>query len=140
MTALGAALTFFVANYDSVSALIRISHLRFALFLFSGSMLAGLIALWLTIPVKAGLAFSTEALDLRSQDLDPQAFASAFSSLLIAPYRRLFKWRLSSAKAIDALSPIRSPAKLSQYLALLVIIQYLGAIAVVITLAIGVKV
>ena len=140
MTALGAALTFFVANHESVSALIDTSYIRVALFLFGASMLFGLLAQWLTVPVKAGLAFSTEALGLRTQELDPTAFVKAFASLLILPYRCLFICRVASAKETDALSPIRSPAKLSQYQALLVILQYLGAIAVVLTLALGVKV
>jgi len=140
MTALGAALTFFVANHSSVTEIIDISHIRFALFVFSASMLFGLIAQWLTVPVRAGLGFSTEALQLRTQELDPSAFVRAFASLLIFPYKCLFLCRAASAKETDALSPIRSPARLSQYQALLIILQYLCAIAVVVTVALGVKV
>ena len=140
LTALGAALAFFVANHESVSSLIDISYIRFALLIFSASMLFGLLAQWLTVPVKAGLAFSTEALELRNQELDPAAFVKAFASLLILPYRCLFICRVASAKETDALTPIRSPARLSQYQALLVGLQYLCAIAVVVTLALGVKV
>lgn len=142
MTGLGAALTFFVANHSSVSLLISISCIRVALFLFAGSMLFGLLAQWLAIPVRASLAFSTEALQLRSLELDPTAFLQSFASLLILPYRCLFICRIASAsaKSTDALSPIRSPARLSQYLAMFVIIQYLLAISVVVVLAFGVKV
>ena len=141
MTVLGAALTFFVANHTSVSLLIGTSCIRVALFLFAGSMLFGLIAQWLAIPVRASLAFSTEALQLRSQELDPTAFLQAFASLLILPYRCLFICRIASASAknTDALSAIRSPARLSQYLAILVILQYLLAVSVVVVLALGVK-
>ena len=140
MTALGAALTFFVANHSSVAEIIDVSYLRLALFFFTGSMLLGLLAQWLSVPVKAGLAFSSEALQLRSQQLDPIAFVKAFASLLIFPYRCLFLHRVASAKGSDALAPIRSPSKLSQYQALLILLQYLFAIAIVLTVALGVKV
>ncbi len=142
MTGLGAALTFFVANHTSVSLLISILYIRVALFLFAGSMLFGLLAQWLAIPVRAGLAFSTEALQLRSQELDVTAFLQSFASLLILPYRCLFICRiaLASSKNTDALGPIRSPARLSQYLAVFVVLQYLLAVSVVVILALGVKV
>ena len=140
MTVLGAALTFFVANHESVSRIIGIPYIRASLFLFGISMLLGLLAQWLTVPVKAGLAFSAEALDLRSKKLDPAAFIAAYASLLVPPYRWYFYRRLASAHDTDALTPILAPAKLSQYQALLVIVQYLLAIAVVITLAAGIKV
>jgi len=140
MTALGAVLTFFVANHVSVSELISISYIRVAIFLFAASMLFGLLAQWLSVPVKAGLAFSPEALALRNQEIDPTAFVKAYTSLLIFPYRCLFIWRIASMKNIDALSPIRSPARLSQYQTLLVIFQYLCAISVVVTVALGIKI
>ena len=140
MTGFGAVLAFFVANHASVTGIIGITYIRVSLFLFAASMLFGLLAQWLSVPVKAGLAFSLEALRLRTQELNPPAFVHAFSSLLIFPYRCLFTCRLDSAKNIDALSPIRSPARLSQYQALSVIFQCLCAVAVVLTLAFGVKV
>jgi hypothetical protein len=105
-------------------------------------MLFGLLAQWLAIPVRAGLAFSKEALQLRSQELDPTVFLQSFASFLILPYRCLFMCRIASASAknTDALSPVRSPARLSQYLAIFVILQYLLAVSVVVVLALGVKV
>lgn len=140
MTTLGAVLAFFVANHSSVSAVIGVVYIRIALFLFAASMLSGLIAQWLAIPVRAGLAYSPEAAQLRENELDPVEFVRAFSSLLLLPYRWLFICRVAAAKNIDALSPIRSPARLSQYLALLVLFQYLCAVAIVVSLAIGMQV
>ena len=140
MTALGAALTFFLANHESVAEVIATPNIRIALFIFAGSMLFGLLAQWLVIPVRAGLAVSVEALQIREQELEPTAFIKAFASLLIFPYRCLFLCRIAFAKESDALSHIRSPAKLSQYLALSILLQYLLAAAVVVTLAFGIKV
>lgn len=140
MTVLGAALTFFVANYEAVSTIITVTCLRAALSMFVTSMLSGLFALWLTAPIKSGLAMSAEVLELRTLDLNAHAFASAFASGLIFPYRWFFLRRLATARATDALSSIRLPARLSQYQALLVLFQFISATAVVFTLALGIKV
>src|SRR5690625_6232251 len=120
MAVFGAALSFFVANHASVTEIISVTYLHVSLFLFAASVLFGLLAQWLSVPVKAGLAFSQEALALRTKELEPSAFIKAFTSLLILPYRCLFTYRVATMKDIDALSSIRSPAKLSQYQALLV--------------------
>ena len=140
MTILGAVLAFFVANHDAVSTLIGLSYLRASLILFAVSTLSGLLAVWLTAPIKAGLALSNEALQLRTQQLNAAEFARAFASGLIFPYRCFFLCRIASAKATDALSPVRSPAKLSQYQALLVLLQFACAIVLIFVLAFGINV
>ena len=140
LTVLGAVLTFLVANHTAVSALIGPSSLRISFILFAISSLAGLLAVWLTAPIKAGLALSNEVLQLRAQHLDASAFVKNFASGLILPYRCLFLCRLASAAQTDALHPIRSPARLSQYQALLVLLQFLCAVIIIFLLAFGIQV
>ena len=139
LTVLGAGLTFLVANHVAVSALIGPSYLRVSFILFAVSSLAGLLAVWLTAPIKAGLALSNEVLQLRTQQLNASAFAKNFASGLIFPYRYIFLCSLASVAPIDALHPIRSPAKLSQYQALLVLLQFLCAIIIIFVLAFGIQ-
>lgn len=140
MTVLGGALTVFVTNHETVSKLIDASHLRIALLLFTCSMFFGFAAQMLAIPVKASLAFSKKARKLETDpDFDHQAFGEHFTSLLILPYRLLIS-RIRPPKKRDALTQIRSPARLSQILAILVMLQYLYAVSVVLTLALGVEI
>jgi hypothetical protein len=139
MTVLGSILAFFVAHYNTVSSLVTPPTLRVALILFAVCMLAGLLAVWLTMPIRAGLAFSNEVLQLRTQQFDRVEFSQHFASGLIFPYKCLFLCRLASARPTDALSPIRSPAKLSQYQALLVLFQFACAVVLVFMLAIGIN-
>jgi hypothetical protein len=140
ITVLGAVLTFLVSNHSETAPLIGASSLRISFVLFAVCTLAGLLAVWLTAPIKAGLALSSEVLQLRSQQLDAAAFTKSFASCLIFPYRCWFLCRVVSAQPTDALQAIRLPARLSQYQALLVLLQFLCAIIIMFVLAFSISI
>src|SRR5699024_6647285 len=128
LTVLGAALAFFMVHHNTVATLIAPLELQIALVLFGVCMLSGLFAIWLTVPIKAGLALSSEAIQLRYMQIEPLAFRDSIASGLIFPYKQIFLWRIKSSKKSDTLSAVRSPARLSQYQALLVLLQFVCAI------------
>jgi hypothetical protein len=146
MAGLGAAFTLFFSNIASVTTYVYSFNIRWSLILFTVSLLAGLLARFLSVSITSSLisndVFSKrakETIDSAGAFVFPAFFRFLFSGLLL-PYRCMASRTLEATKRGDLMASAKLTAKTSQAQALLVLSQIVFAAASVIVLACGVKV
>lgn len=146
MAGMGAAFTLFIANIASVLSFISPASLRWALLLFAASLLAGLLARFLSVMVISGITSNQVFTEHFAQSIKPGArfispafFSFLFSGLLL-PYRCIASRTVDAVKSGDLMASAKFTAKTSQSQALLVLAQISFAIASICVLACGIKV
>jgi hypothetical protein len=145
MAGLGAAFALFIANLDSVTKHVDAYAFRWALIWFAISLLAGLIARFLSVMAVSGITanqtFAAKAAELA--EVRPAFFPALFHLYfrgLLLPYRCLAVRSLAKVKRGDLMASSRMVAKTSQLQALLVLTQIIVTFISVAVLANGIKV
>lgn len=145
MAGLGAAFALFLTNIDSVAKYVGPYSIRWALLWFSASLLLGLIAKWLSVSVVAGLS-STEkvgeqlkAIKESGVEINFLAVLHFYFASLLLPYKCVALRTLGAARSGDQLIGVRFIVKLSQWQALLTLVQIVCATISVLILALGIK-
>lgn len=142
---LGASFALVVANIETVSRFIEVTHIRFGLIIFLASLGVAVLATYLSTIVKAALGAQEdgEALGKRisasAGSFDVSLFVSEYERGLLPPIRWIARSSLNKAKAGDIVAGARMIAKLSQVQALLVAGQSILALVAVGGLAFGLK-
>jgi hypothetical protein len=142
---LGASFVLVVANIETVSRFIEVTHIRFGLIIFLASLGVAVLATYLSTIVKAALGAQEdgEALGKRisasAGSFDVSLFVSEYERGLLPPIRWIARSSLNKAKAGDIVAGARMIAKLSQIQALLVAGQSILALVAVGGLAFGLK-
>jgi ABC-type multidrug transport system fused ATPase/permease subunit len=146
MAGLSAAFTLFFSNIASVTKYVYSFNIRWSLILFTVSLLAGLLARFLSVSVTSSLISNDvfgkrvkETVDSANSFVFPAFFRLLFSGMLL-PYRCIASRTLDAVKRGDLMASARFTAKTSQAQALLVLVQIAFATASVIVLACGIKV
>lgn len=142
---LAAAFALVIANVETVSKFIAITHIRFGLLVFLASLALAVIVTYLSTVVRAGLAAQEDGESLgkkiaaSSAKLDLNLYMAEYERGLLPPVRWIARSAMKKTKAGDVVAGARMIAKLSQLQALLVVLQ--GALAVVAigALAFGLK-
>jgi hypothetical protein len=146
MGGLGAAFALFITNIASVLSFISPSSLRWALLAFTASLLAGLLARFLSVMVTSGVTSNQVFSEHFAQTIRPEkpfafrAFFVLFLRGLLQPYRCIAACTLDAVKSGDLMASAKFTAKTSQAQALLVLLQILCAITSICVLACGIKV
>lgn len=146
MAGLGAALTLLVANLDSIAEYVWACNFRWALLWFSGSLLAGLAARFLSVVVSASLTSNAVFSDrlpkaIRSApSFSLPAFKHFYFSGLLLPFKCVAKRTFTKAQRGDLMASHRLTAKASQLQAILVLVQIACSTASILILASGIKV
>jgi hypothetical protein len=142
---LGAAFTLVLANIETVTRFIEITHIRFGLIIFLISLAVAVLATYLGTIVKAALGAQEDG-DLLARRVyatgkafDAQTFFSEYERGLLPHIRWIAGFQMRKAKAGDVVASARMIAKLSQVQALLVVAQSLLALLAIGGLAVGLK-
>ena len=132
---LAAAFALVIANVETVSKFIAITHIRFGLLVFLASLALAVIVTYLSTVVRVGLAAQEDGESLgkkiaaSSAKLDLNLYMAEYERGLLPPVRWIARSAMKKTKAGDVVAGARMIAKLSQLQALLVVFQ--GALAVV---------
>lgn len=141
----GATLALVVANIDTVSKFIEITHIRFGLIVFILSLAVAVVATYLSTMVKTALGGleDGEALgkEIRSttNTFDLRLYMTEYERGLFPPIRWLARSSMKKAMLGDVVAGARMIAKLSQVQALLVACQSLLTLLALGALAFGMK-
>ena len=141
----GAAFTLIVANIDTISKFVGVSHIRFGLLLFLVSLCLAIVSTYLGTIVNAAIAAQEdgEALGQRiiesEQPFNLELFTSEYERGLFPPMRWVAHSAMAKAKSGDVVAGARMIAKLSQVQALLVVAQGILAVFAAGALAVGLK-
>jgi hypothetical protein len=145
MAGSGAALSLVVANIDTVSKFIAITHIRFGLILFLLSLSFAVVATYISTIVKTSVAAQAEGEALgkeiaeTSTQFNLTQYIAEYERGLLPPMRWLARTTMDKAMKGDIVAGARMIAKLSQIQALLVACQSLLALVALSGLAFGIK-
>lgn len=141
----GAALSLVLANIETVSKFIEITHIRFALIVFLLSLALAVLATYLSSIVKAALgaqedgdALGREVVNATTK-FDFHLYVTEYEQGLIPPIRWVARVAMRKAMRGDIVAGARMIAKISQTQALLVACQSLLALLALGGLAFGIK-
>ena len=132
-------------NVDTVSKFISITHIRFGLLTFLGSLVTAVITTYLSTIVKAGLGAQEAAEQLGkeiaelSRKFDFALYIAEYERGLLPPIRWIARAQIKKAMNGDFVAGARLIAKLSQLQALLVLGQSVLAVVAVGAMAFGLK-
>ena len=141
----GAALSLVVANIETVSKFIEITHIRFALIIFLLSLALAVLATYLSSTVKAALGAQEDGEALGREianattDFDFDLYITEYERGLIPPIRWVARAAMRKAMQGDGVAGARMIAKISQVQALLVACQSLLTLFALGGLACGIK-
>ena len=141
----GAAFSLVLANIETVSKFIAITHIRFALLIFLASLVVAVLATYISTVVKAGLGAQDDGETLAKQivalprQFDVALYMSEFERGLLPPIRWIVHAQMNKAIKGDVVASVRMIAKLSQIQALLVVCQSILAVVAVGAMAVGLK-
>ena len=141
----GIGLGVVLANIETVSKFIHMTHVRFALLVFLCALAVAVLSNYLTAVINSNLA-ATEEVDALMKEVESSGRKWDID-FFISEYRRAFlphiAWMVdlsfTKAKAGDILFGVRLTAKLSQIQAGLVIVQCFVALIAIGGLALGLK-
>lgn len=125
----GAAFALVVTNLDVVTRFIHLGDVRISLLIFLGSILVGGLARLLGVMVESGVQSAAEGNKIGEElanmhsDFDMQKFGQEFKRGCIPPYTWIVQWSLDRAFSGDAAAGARYTSKMSQFQAVLVLIQ-----------------
>ena len=145
MAGSGAALSLVVANIDTVSKFIAITHIRFGLIVFLLSLLFAVLATYISTIVKAAIAAQVEAEALgqeiaaTGEQFNLSLYMTEYERGLLPPMRWFAQSAMKKALNGDIVAGARMIAKLSQVQALLVACQSLLALVALGGLALGIR-
>jgi hypothetical protein len=145
MGGFGAAFSLILANIDTVSKFVAITHIRFALIIFLLSLFVPVLATYLSTIVKAALGAQEdgEALGARitaaADKFDIALYMTEYERGLLPPIRWMAHSSMNKVLRGDIVAGARLIAKLSQLQALLVAGQSILALIAVGALAFGLK-
>ena len=143
---LAAAFALIIANVETVSKFIAITHIRFGLLVFLASLALAVIVTYLSTIVRAGLAAQDDGESLArkiatsSAKLDINLYMKEYERGLLPPVRWIAHSAMKKTKAGDVVAGARMIAKLSQLQALLVVLQGVLAVLAISALACGLKI
>ena len=141
----GAAFALVIANIETVSKFIYITHIRFGLLIFLLSVILTVLANYLSAIVKVALAAQDDgdaigkSIAAQTTELDLSRILDEYRRGLLPPVRWIAESSINKALQGDIVAGARLIAKLSQVQALLVLAQGLLAIVAVAALAFGLK-
>ncbi|MDO8413666.1 MAG: hypothetical protein Q7S51_07760 [Gallionellaceae bacterium] len=141
----GAALALVVANIETVSKFIEITHIRFGLIVFLLSLAVAVIATYISTIVKAALGAQEDGevlgkkISSTTQQFDLLLYMTEYERGLFPPIRWMARSSMQKAMKGDVVASARMIAKLSQVQALLVACQSLLALLALGALAFGMK-
>lgn len=141
----GAALSLVVANIETVSKFIEITHIRFSLVVFIFSLAVAVLATYISTIVKASLAAQEDGEKLgkeirdTTKHFDLALYMAEYERGLMPPARWIARAAMNKAMRGDIAAGARMVAKLSQIHALLVACQSLLAVLALGGLAFGIK-
>lgn len=141
----GAAFSLVVANIETVSKFIFITHIRFGLLVFLVSLAVAVLATYLSTMVKTALAAQEdgEALGKKiaasSVNFNLDLYMAEYGRGLFPPIRWIAHSAMKKAKAGDVVAGARMIAKLSQLQTFLVASQSILALVAVGALVLGLK-
>jgi hypothetical protein len=145
MAGSGAALSLVIANIQTVSNFIEITHIRFGLVVFLLSLVCAVLATYLSTVTKAALAAQTEGEEL-GREIEASAikfnlslYMEEYERGLLPPVRWIAHAAMQKAMQGDIVAGARMISKLSQIQALLVLAQGVLAILALGGLAFGMK-
>jgi len=145
MAGSGAALTLVVANIETVSKFIEVTHIKFGLIVFVLSLSFAVMATYLSMIVKAAMGAQEggEALGREigttSNQFDLKLYMTEYERGLLPPIRWIAHSSMKKAMRGDIVAGARMIAKISQVQALLVGCQSLLALIALGGLAFGIK-
>ena len=132
-------------NVDTVSKFISITHIRFELLTFLGSLVTAVITTYLSTIVKAGLGAQEAAEQLGKEivalsgKFDLPLYIAEYERGLFPPIRWIARAQIKKAISGDLVAGARMIAKLSQVQALLVFWQSVFAVAAIGAMAFGLR-
>jgi hypothetical protein len=141
----GAALALVVANIETVSKFIKITHIRFGLIVFLLSLAVAVVATYIATIVKAAISAQEdgEALGKKigstTTQFDLRLYMSEYERGLFPPLRWMARSSMNKAMRGDVVAGARMIAKISQIQALLVACQSGLALLALGALAFGMK-
>jgi hypothetical protein len=145
MAGSGAALSLVVANIETVSKFIAITHIRFGLIVFLFSLSFAVLATYISTIVKASIAAQVEGEALgkeiasTTKQFNLALYMAEYERGLLPPMRWLAQSAMKKAMSGDIVAGARMIARLSQIQALLVACQSLLALVALGGLAFGIK-
>ena len=134
-----------IANIETVSKFIYITHIRFGLLIFLLSVILTVLANYLSAIVKVALAAQDngdaigKSIAAQTTELDLSRILDEYRRGLLPPVRWIAESSINKVLQGDIVAGARLIAKLSQVQALLVLAQGLLAIVAVAALAFGLK-
>jgi hypothetical protein len=145
MGGFGAAFALVVANIETVSKFIAVTHIRFGLLLFLTSLAIAIITTYLSTIVKAALGAQDDGdaigkeIAALSGKFDLALYMAEYERGLLPPIKWIARYTMKKAMRGDIVAGTRMIAKLSQFQALLVVCQSIIALIAVGALALGLK-
>jgi hypothetical protein len=145
MAGSGAALSLVVANIETVSKFIAITHIRFGLIVFLISVGVAVLATYLSTIVKAALGAQEDGealgkeIGATTEKFDLLLYMAEYERGLLPPIRWIARSAMKKAMRGDVVAGARMIAKLSQIQALLVAGQSVLALLAIGALAFGMK-
>ena len=145
MAGSGAALSLVVANIETVSKFIAITHIRFGLIVFLISVGVAVLATYLSTIVKAALGAQEDGealgkeIGATTEKFDLLLYMAEYERGLLPPIRWIARSAMKKAMRGDVVAGARMIAKLSQIQALLVACQSVLALLAIGALALGMK-
>lgn len=141
----GLAFSLVLANIETVSKFVAVTHIRFGVLIFLFSLVVAVAATYLSTVVKAalgahedGLALADEILSLE-RDFDIDLYLAQYQRGLLPPIKWIARFQIEKARRGDAVAGARMIAKMSQIQALLVVFQSILALVAVGAMALGLK-
>ena len=141
----GAAFSLVLANIDTVSKFIAITHIRFGLLIFLASLVIAVLATYLSTIVKAALGAQEDGEALGKEivllpgKFDLTLYLAEYERGLLPPIRWIVRSQIKKVMSGDIVAGARMIAKLSQLQALLIVCQSILAVIAVGALAFGLK-
>jgi hypothetical protein len=141
----GAAFALVLANIDTASKFIAITHIRIGLLIFLGSLAIAVLATYLSTIVKAALGAQEDGEQLGKEivalprKFDLPLYVAEYERGLLPPIRWIARVQIKKAMSGDLVAGARMIAKLSQLQALLVLCQSILAVVAVGAMAFGLK-
>lgn len=138
----GAGFALVLANIETVSKFIAVTHIRFGLLVFLGSLGVAVLGTYLSTMVKAGLGAQEDG-ELLGRTLqtefDLSLFIAEYERGLLPPVKWIARAQMNKALRGDVAASARMLAKLSQVHALLVVCQSLLALVALGAMAAGLR-
>ena len=141
----GAAFALVLANIDTASKFIAVTHIRFGLLVFLASLAIAVLATYLSATVKAALGAQEEgealsvAIVALPGEFDLALYIREYERGLLPPIRWVVHGQMKKVMRGDVVAGARMIAKLSQVQALLVVSQSILALVGVGAMAFGLK-